>query len=64
VNGPLDIHPKVVGMTAAGAGALIIVWLLALAHVQTPDMVAAAFAVLLSFAGGYFAPARYGPPPA
>ncbi|MFL5954804.1 MAG: hypothetical protein ACJ76I_11930 [Gaiellaceae bacterium] len=63
MNGPLDIHQKVVGMTAAGAGALIIVWILSLAHVQTPDMVEAAFTLLLSLAGGYLAPIRPGPPP-
>jgi len=55
MNGKLNIHPKVAGAGLSGSLSLIILWAI---HywVTVPTNVAAAFAVVLSFAGGYLAP--------
>lgn len=45
--------PKVAAAGASGAAATILVWLVGLLGVDVPPEVAAAFATLLAFAGGY-----------
>ncbi len=55
MNGKLTLHPKVASAGLAGAVALIILWGISYVLVVPPE-VAAAFTVVLSFAGGYLAP--------
>ncbi|WP_370944035.1 hypothetical protein AB5J62_33680 [Amycolatopsis sp. cg5] len=44
--------------TVAGAVALVLVWVLDLAHIEMPPAVASAVTVVLSALAGYLAPAR------
>ncbi len=55
MNGKLNLHPKVAGSGLTGALALIILWGVSYA-ITVPVEVGAAFTVVLSFVGGYFAP--------
>lgn len=56
MNGPLDIHPKVAGMTLTGALGILAVWILGLAHVQVDPVAASALAVVVGAFGGWLAP--------
>lgn len=53
----LTIHPKVAGSSLSGALAIVILWAISFA-VDVPPEVAAAFTAILSFIGGWLAPAR------
>lgn len=48
--------PKVAAGGAAGAAAVLVVWVLSLFGVDMPAAAAAALATILAFAAGYFAP--------
>ncbi|HLB04589.1 MAG TPA: hypothetical protein VJK66_06175 [Gaiellaceae bacterium] len=50
-----QIHSKVGGATAAGALALVVVWLLQSAGYTIPPDVQGAITVLFGFAGGWLA---------
>ena len=45
--------PKVAAAGAAGAATIVLVYILSLFHVDMPDSVAAAIAVLISVGAGY-----------
>lgn len=53
----LSIHPKVAGSGLSASLALIILWAVGY-WVVVPPEVAAAFATVLGFAGGWLAPAK------
>lgn len=46
--------PKMAAVGVAGAGAIVLVWVAGLVGIDMPPEVAAAMAVLLNFAAGYF----------
>lgn len=56
MNGALNIHPKVVGSTLAGAIAVLIIWILGLEHITVPETAAGALVVLIGGIGGYLSP--------
>lgn len=45
--------PKIAATTLAGAGAVLLVWILGLLGLDVPDAVAAAIAVLIAAGAGY-----------
>lgn len=56
MNGALNIHPKVAGMTLTGALSVLAVWILGLAHVQVDPVAAGALTVVIGAFGGWLAP--------
>lgn len=50
----LQPTPKMAAVGVAGAGAVLLVWVVGLFGIDMPAEVAAAVAVLLNFAAGYF----------
>lgn len=48
--------PKIAATTLAGAGAVVVVWILGMFHIDVPDPVEAAFAVLIAAGAGYLTP--------
>jgi hypothetical protein len=60
MSGALAIHPKVAGGSLSGSVALIALWA-ASYWVIVPPEVAAAFAVVLGFVGGWLSPAQAAP---
>ena len=59
MNGKLDLHPKVVGSTLAGALTILIVYGLSLGHITVPTVASAALTVVISGIGGWLAPVGY-----
>lgn len=56
MNGTLNIHPKVVGSTLAGALAVLVIWILSLWNVTVPETAAGALVVVLGGVGGWLSP--------
>lgn len=56
MGAPLVIHPKVAGSSLSASLSLIILWTVSY-WVVVPPEVAASFAAVLAFAGGWLAPA-------
>jgi len=56
MNNALDVHPKVVGGGLGSAAAVLVVWLLGLAHVTVDPVVAGALVAVLASIGGWLAP--------
>lgn len=53
MSADLTPTPKIAATGAAGAVAVVLVWILGMFHVDVPDPVAAAFAVLVAAGAGY-----------
>ncbi len=56
MNGPLDLHPKTSAAGLGGSSAILIVWILGLAHVTVDPVVAGALVGALGTFGAWLAP--------
>ncbi len=56
MGSPLALHPKVAAAGLSGSVAILVIWLLGLAHVQVDPVVGGALAAALSAFGGWLAP--------
>lgn len=56
MNNALDVHPKVVGGGIGSGAAVLVIWLLGLAHVVVDPVVAGALVASLSAVGAWLSP--------
>ncbi len=56
MGSPLAIHPKVAAASISGSLAILVIWLLGLAHVTVDPVVAGALSTALAAFGGWLAP--------